>query len=78
LYDSRFDYLGRVDYIRLTDKLLREETEFGKVTSLKSWIESQRRMLENLEFRTATARLLRGVTSEDQIAALNDLAKGLK
>ena len=78
LSDSRFDYLGRVDYIRLTDKLLREETEYGKVTDMRSWIESQRILLEGYEFVTGTARLLRGVSSEDQIVSLNDFARELK
>lgn len=78
LSDSRFDYLGRVDYIRLTDKLMREETEYGKVSDMRSWIESQRKLLERYEFVTATARLLRGVSSEDQIVSLNDFARELK
>jgi len=78
LSDSRFDYLGRVDYIRLTDKLLREETEYGKVTDMRSWIESQRILLEGYEFVTGTAKLLRGVSSEDQIVSLNDFARELK
>lgn len=78
LFDSRYDYLGRVDYIRLTDKLLREETEYGKVTDIRSWVETQRNMLEGLEFNTSTAKLLRGVNSDEQIAALNDFARELK
>jgi adenylate cyclase len=78
LYDSRYDYLGRVDYLRLTDKLLREETEYGRVSTLKSWVEAQRKILEDNEFHTATAKLLRGVTSEDQIGSLNDFARELK
>ena len=78
LFDTRFDYLGRVDYIRLTDKLLREETEYGKVTDARSWIESQRKLLEDFEFITSTARLLRGVTSEEQIGALHEFSRELK
>ena len=30
LHDARYDYLGRVDYMKLTDKLFRERTEYGK------------------------------------------------
>jgi hypothetical protein len=78
LYDSRYDYLGRVDYLKLTDKLLREETEYGKVSNLKLWVETQRKRLEDNEFHTGTAKLLRGVACEDQIAALNDFARELK
>jgi class 3 adenylate cyclase len=70
LHDSRYDYLGRVDYTKLTDKLFRERTEHGKLASGKEWIEYQRRELEEHEFITKTARLLRSVSKEDQIAGL--------
>ena len=30
LHDARYDYLGRVDYLKLTEKLLRELSEYGK------------------------------------------------
>jgi adenylate cyclase len=70
LHDARYDYLGRVDYMKLTDKLLRERTEYGKHSDKKRWIEIQKKQLSDHEFITKTARLLRSVKSEDQIAAL--------
>lgn len=70
LHDARFEYLGRVDYLRLTDKLLREESEFGIPHSREQWIDQQRKLLIDHEFLTDTARLLRNVQVEDQIAAL--------
>ncbi|MGA2408170.1 MAG: adenylate/guanylate cyclase domain-containing protein [Bacteroidales bacterium] len=70
LHDARYDYLGRVDYMRLTDKLLRERTEYGKHSDNKTWIETQRKQLSDHEFITKTARLLRNVPVEDQIAGL--------
>jgi class 3 adenylate cyclase len=78
LNDSKYDYLGRVDYLRLTDKLLREETEYGRVSDLDSWIRQQRKLLTEMEFSTGTARLLRSISPEEQAASLNDFAKGLK
>jgi adenylate cyclase len=78
LSDSRFDYIGRVDYVKLTDKLLREETEYGRVTDLNAWIKQQKQLLTEHEFITGTARLLRSVSAEEQAALLNDFAKGLK
>ena len=39
LHDARYDYLGRVDYLKLTEKLLRERTEYGKHSAKKTWIE---------------------------------------
>jgi adenylate cyclase len=78
LNDSKFDYLGRIDYVKLTDKLLREETEYGKVTDLNGWIKRQKQTLTEHEFITRTAKLLRSVSPEDQAVSLNDFAKGLK
>jgi adenylate cyclase len=70
LHDARYDYLGRVDFIRLTDKLLRERTEYGKHSQKKEWIAIQKKLLADHEFITNTARLLRGVRAEDQIPSL--------
>jgi class 3 adenylate cyclase len=78
LCDSKYDYLGRVDYIKLTDKLLREETEYGKITDLNAWIRQQKQILTEHEFLTGTARLLRSVSTDEQAVCLNDFAKGLK
>jgi class 3 adenylate cyclase len=70
LHDARYDYLGRVDYSKLTDKLFRERTEYGKLSSGTDWIEFQRRELQEHEFITKTARFMRSVSKEDQIAGL--------
>jgi adenylate cyclase len=70
LHDARYDYLGRVDYLKLTDKLLRERTEYGKHPDNKTWIEFQRKHLSDHQFITKTARILRSVPVEDQIAGL--------
>jgi adenylate cyclase len=73
LHDARYDYMGRVDYLKLTEKLLRERKEYGKHSDRKSWIENQKKLLSDHEFLTATARLLRGVSVEDQIAVLQTI-----
>jgi len=70
LHDARFDYLGRVDYIKLTEKLLKEETEYGRVHDRKEWLSAQIKVLSGHDFRTARARTLRGVSPEEQIAAM--------
>ena len=70
LHDARYDYLGRVDYIKLTEKLLRERTEFGKHSDTKTWIDSLIKQQNDHQFITKTARLLRSVTPDDQIAEL--------
>ena len=70
LHDSKYDYLGRVDFIKLTDRLLREESEYGIVHDRKQWAENQRQVLVSHKFVTETGRLLRSVSVEDQIDAL--------
>jgi len=78
LHDARYDYLGRVDYVKLTDKLLKEETEYGKVSDIKSWIQTQRKLIKEHEFITSTARFLRSVSVEDQISVLEAFSKEIK
>jgi adenylate cyclase len=70
LHDARYDYLGRVDYLKLTDKLLRELSEYGKQVDRNKWIQNQKRFLLDHQFKTDTARLLRSVPVEDQVAVL--------
>jgi adenylate cyclase len=70
LHDARYDYMGRIDYIKLTEKLLRERTEYGKHTDNKTWIDFQVKQLVHHEFLTNTAKLFRSVRVEDQIARL--------
>jgi adenylate cyclase len=70
LHDAKYDYLGRVDFLKLTDKLLRERTEYGKHSAKKTWIKDQKQLLTDHEFLTNTARLLRNVSVEEQLALL--------
>jgi class 3 adenylate cyclase len=70
LHDAVYDYLGRVDYIKLTDKLLRERTEYGKHPDNNTWLEYQKKLLSDHQFTTNTAGLLRNVSVEEQIAGL--------
>jgi adenylate cyclase len=75
LHDARYDYLGRVDYQKLTEKLYRELREYGKQVDPVSWIEIQKNFLRDHQFMTKTGKLLRSVLTEDQIAGLQ-LYKG--
>ena len=72
LHDARYDYLGRVDYIMLTDKLLKEQAEYGKIYTREEWLEIQLKLLADHEFRTEKARILRSVSLEDQADVLGD------
>jgi len=70
LHDAKYDYLGRVDYIKMSDKILREESGYGRPHSRNEWVEIQRKLLLDHKFITNTAKLLRSITVEEQIAAL--------
>jgi class 3 adenylate cyclase len=70
LHDARYDYLGRVDYIKLTDKLLRERNEHGIVTDINAWIDIQKKLLTDHDFLTKTGKLLRSVPLDEQMTAL--------
>ena len=70
LHDARYDYLGRVDFIFLTDKLLRESTEYGSHTDKAGWVDIQCRLLKEHDFITPSAKLIRSVSVIEQIAAL--------
>jgi hypothetical protein len=78
LHDAVYDYFGRVDFIKLSEKLLKEETEYGKVGDIKTWIMQNIKLLSEVEFITSAAKLLRGVSAEDQIAAFNSFIKEVK
>lgn len=67
LHDARYDYFGRVDYLKLTEKLARERTEHGNTTDIRSWKQELKRMIKEHDFQTSTARMLRNITLEEQI-----------
>ena len=78
LHDARYDYFGRIDFIKLTEKLLKEETEYGMVPDSKEWMQNQMKLLSEHEFITSTAKLLRSISVEDQVATLQAFIKGAK
>jgi hypothetical protein len=78
LHDAKYDYFGRVDFIKLTEKLLKEETEYGLARDKKVWMQKQLKLLSEHDFITSTAKLLRSVPSEDQVATLQTFIKDEK
>jgi adenylate cyclase len=78
LHDAKYDYLGRVDFIKLTEKLLKEETEYGMVRDRKEWLQRHLKLLSENEFNISTAKLLRGVSVEDQVTSLEAFMQEVK
>ncbi len=74
MHDARYDYMGRVDYIKLTEKLFRERTEYGKYSEKEEWVEHQIQQLSYHDFITNTGKLLRSVSIDDQINLLRENA----
>jgi hypothetical protein len=72
LHDAVYDYLGRVDYMTLTEKLLKELKETGSITDTDVWVGEQIDFLGSHEFLTSTARMLRSIPPEKQIQKLKD------
>jgi hypothetical protein len=62
----------------LTEKLLKEETEYGLVSDSKLWMKNQAKLIAKHEFITSTANLLRGVSVEDQVATIQAFLKEAK
>ena len=75
LHDARYDYLGRVDYIKLSDRLLKERNEHGISTGTGTWKVIQESLLNDHDFLTGTGKILRSVPLEDQIAKLHEWYK---
>ena len=72
LHDARYDYLGRVDYIKLSEKLLKERNEHGISAGTEDWSDIQKKLLTEHDFLTNTGKLLRSVPMEEQIAKLQE------
>jgi adenylate cyclase len=75
LHDARYDYLGRVDYIKLSEKLLKERNEKGIRTEPEEWSDLQKKLLTDHDFLTNTGKLLRSVPLEEQIIKLQEWHK---
>ena len=73
LHDAVYDYMGRVDYISLTDRLMKELKETGYVGDIGTWARDQKDFLLGHEFMTETGRMLRSVPAETQRASLEQL-----
>jgi adenylate cyclase len=72
LHDARYDYLGRVDYIRLSEKLFKERNEHGISLGLEEWSGIQKKLLTENDFLTNTGKLLRSVPIAEQILKLQE------
>lgn len=68
--DADLDYLGRTDFIPVSNMLYRELHEHGKIGSLRDWNEMQVKFITKHSYFTKTACKLRNVNKQSQLDKL--------
>jgi exopolyphosphatase/pppGpp-phosphohydrolase len=68
--DADLDYLGRTDFIPVSNMLYRELHEHGKIGTLREWNEMQIKFIAKHSYFTKTARKLRNVNKKSQLDKL--------
>lgn len=71
--DSDLDYLGRSDFIPVSNNLYKELKEQNKIGSLNDWNKLQVKFLSNHQFFTKTGQNLREVNKQMQIERIKKL-----
>ena len=70
--DADLDYLGRPDFIPVSNMLYKELHEHGKVGTLREWNEMQIKFIDKHSYLTKTARRLRNVNKQSQLDKLKN------
>jgi adenylate cyclase len=65
--DADLDYLGRTDFIPVSNKLYKELHEHGRIGTIQEWNELQIKFIEKHQYFTNTARKLRNVNKNSQL-----------
>lgn len=68
--DADLDYLGRPDFLPVSNTLYRELHEHGKIGTLAEWNELQIKFIDKHFYFTKTARRLRNVNKQSQLDKL--------
>jgi adenylate cyclase len=71
--DSDLDYLGRIDFIPVSNNLYKELKEREMVGAWEEWNKMQLNFIKNHQYFTKTARELREVNKQQQIERLKKL-----
>jgi hypothetical protein len=71
--DSDLDYLGRIDFIPVSNMLYKELKERNMIGSLNDWNKMQIKFISNHQYFTETARGLREVNKQQQIERLEQI-----
>jgi len=71
--DADLDYLGRTDFIPVSNTLYKELHEQNKIGSLNQWNKLQVKFISGHQYFTKTARSLREVNKQKQIERISRL-----
>ena len=71
--DSDLDYLGRRDFINVSNTLYKELKEQNKIGSLNDWNKLQVKFLTAHQFYTKTSQKLREVNKQSQVDRIKEL-----
>jgi class 3 adenylate cyclase len=71
--DSDLDYLGRTDFIPVSNALYEELKAQNKMTSLNEWNKLQLKFISSHQYFTKTGRKLREVKKQEQIERIRQL-----
>ncbi|NPA36693.1 MAG: HD domain-containing protein [Chlorobi bacterium] len=73
LKDADLDYLGRPDFVPVSEKLYKEITRYGKRMSIEEWNKMQYEFISKHTYYTESAKKLRHVNKEKQLQKLKEL-----
>ena len=71
--DSDLDYLGRVDFIPVSNTLYKELKEYQMVGTWREWNKLQLKFISNHQYFTKTAQQLREINKNSQMERLEQL-----
>jgi len=71
--DADLDYLGRIDFIPVSNTLYKELKEQDKIGTLNDWNKMQVKFISGHQYFTKTARNLREVNKQKQIERISKL-----
>lgn len=76
--DADLDYLGRDDFWTIGTKLFHELTEMGILQNEQEWNKLQLKFLENHQYFTRSARMIREKLKLEHLNKVSDIVKSYK
>jgi adenylate cyclase len=72
LYDTKMEFIGRADYIRLYKLLFLEQNQYTKSIDVNEFKRKQLEIIQQYLFFTESARRLREISVKDQISRIKE------